>query len=198
MRKLMMAVAAVAGLAVVGCQKGSGVQSEVRDVSEAQQELQQKQQEVAQGGAGATQDAQQQVAEAREEVRKEQQELGEARAEEESQLAEGGSGTAGTTGTTAGATTDTMASATTVQGSIQSAKKDSLVLSVPGQANGQLRLKTDAQTRVMQNNKSVKLDDLKEGAQVRASYVSQGNDMVARDITVLSPATTPNNMNQQK
>ncbi len=194
MRKLMMAVA-VAGLAVVGCQqKGGDVQEKVQDVTQAQQELQQKEQEVAQGGAG-----QEDLAKAQEDVRKEQQELGEARAEEESQLAEGGSGTAGTTaGATTGATTDTMASATTVQGSVKSAKKDSLVLSVPGQANNQLNLKTDAQTRVMQNNREVKLDDLKEGAQVRASYVSQGSDMLAREITVISPMNTPADTNKMQ
>lgn len=176
MRKLMMAVTAVAGLAVAtGCQRsGSDVQNQREEVAKAQQDVSEANREahekVTEETAEVRQEAGQEVAQAQENLNEEQQELREAQAERQQDMA--------------GAT----AAATTVQGSLQSKDNDLLVLTVPAQGNRQLRLKTDDQTRVMQDNREVKMDDIEEGSQVRASYVAEGNDMVARDITVVTPA----------
>jgi hypothetical protein len=191
MRKLMMAVAAVAGLAMVpGC-KRDNVESERRDVAEAQQEAAKEtaeaRQEESRDIAGARQDANEEVASAQEDVREEQQDLSEAQAnrqeelnedarERQDDLAQGGSGVAGTS----------AAAATSVQGRVLSTGGDSLTL-VDTTNNKQLKLKTNDQTRIMQNNAPVKLDDITEGTQVRASYVMDGKDMVARELTVTQP-----------
>ena len=190
MRKLMMAVTAVAGLAMVpGC-KRDNVESERRDVAEAQQEAAQEtaeaRQEESQDIAGARQDANEEIAGAQEDVREEQQDLAEAQAnrqedlnedarERQDDLAQGGSGMAGAT-----------AASSNIQGRVLSTGGDSLTL-VDTTNNKQLKLKTNDQTRIMQNNAPVKLDDITEGAQVRASYVMDGKDMVAKELTVTQP-----------
>ncbi len=69
---------------------------------------------------------------------------------------------------------------------MQSTGGDSLVLIVPGNSE-ELKLKTDDQTRVMQNNLAVDLDDFKEGTEMRASYISNGDDLVARDVVIITP-----------
>jgi vacuolar-type H+-ATPase subunit H len=191
MRKLMMAVTAVAGLAMVSGCKRDNVESERRDVAEAQQEAAKEtaeaRQEESRDIAGARQDANKEVASAQEDVREEQQDLAEAQAnrqedlnedarERQNDVAQGGSGMAGTS----------AAAATSVQGRVLSTGGDSLTL-VDTTNNKQLKLKTNDQTRIMQNNAPVKLDDISEGAQVRASYVMDGKDMVARELTVTKP-----------
>ena len=176
MRKLMMAVTAVAGLAVAtGCQRsGSDVQNQREEVAKAQQDVGEANREahekVTEETADARQEAGQEVAQAQENLNEEQQKLRETQAEQQKDMV--------------GAT----AAATTVQGSLQSKDDDLLVLTVPAQGNRQLRLKTDDKTRVMQGTREVELDDIQEGSQVRASYVAEGNDMVARDVTVVTPA----------
>ena len=191
MRKLMMAVTAVAGLAMVpGC-KRDNVESERRDVAEAQQEAAKEtaeaRQEEARDIAGARQDANEEVADAQKDVREEQQDLAEAQAnrqeelnedarERQDDLAQGGSGMAGAS----------AAAATSVNGRVLSTGGDSLTL-VDTTNNKQLKLKTNDQTRIMQNNAPVKLDDITEGTQVRASYVMDGKDMVAKELTVTKP-----------
>jgi hypothetical protein len=201
MRKLMMAVTAVAGLAMVpGC-KRDNVESERRDVAEAQQEAAQTTAEARQNAqeemAGAQQNAQEDIASAQQDVQEEQKDLTEAqrsqqeelaqnqreqqedlaedRRESQDELAQGGSGMAGAS-----------AAATNVQGRVLSTGGDSLTL-VDTTSNKQLKLKTNDQTRIMQNNAPVKLDDLTEGTQVRASYVTEGKDMVVRELTVTQP-----------
>ncbi|WP_164016184.1 hypothetical protein [Pyxidicoccus trucidator] len=190
MRKLMMAVTAVAGLAMVSGCKRDNVESERRDVAEAQQEATQEtaeaRQDAQQDIAGAQQEAQEEVASAQQDVREEEQDLAEAqrgqqedlaedRREANEDLAQGGSGMAGAS-----------AAATNVQGRVLSTGGDSLTL-VDTSNNKQIKLKTNDQTRIMQNNAPVKLDDITEGTQVRASYVMEGKDMVARELTVTQP-----------
>lgn len=203
MRKLMMAVTAVAGLAMIpGC-KRDNVESERRDVAEAQQEAAQEtaqarqeagqdiagaQREAGEDIAGAQREANEDIASAQQDVREEEQDLAEAQRNQQEELAEnqrdqqedlaqGGSGMAGSTA---------AAAASNVQGRVLSTGGDSLTL-VDTTNNKQLKLKTNDQTRIMQNNAPVKLDDITEGAQVRASYVMDGKDMVARELTVTQP-----------
>ncbi len=178
MRKLMMAVAMVAGLGLsVGCSKRDEVQEQRRDLAEAQQEAQKEMAEVRQDAnkerADLAREEQEELADAQEEVIDERQELAEAEREQASELREG--------------TASTLATSATVQGRVRSTRGDSLVLLVPGNDNTELKLKTDERTRVMQNDLAVELDDFKEGTEVRASYVSDGEDLVARDVVIITP-----------
>ncbi|RKH57162.1 hypothetical protein D7W81_31885 [Corallococcus aberystwythensis] len=203
MRKLMIAVTAVAGLTMVtGCKKDD-VQDQREDVAEARQEAAQETAEArqdesrelasAQEGANedvaeARQDANDKIASANEEVRDEEQDLAEAQANRNEDLAEdranrneelatGGSGMAGAT---------SAAAATTVNGRVLSKSGDTLTL--VDSTNKELKIKTNDKTAVMDNgSRAVKLDDIKEGSQVRASYVMDGKDMVARDVTLVAP-----------
>ncbi|WP_223743662.1 hypothetical protein NR800_04285 [Corallococcus interemptor] len=188
----MIAVTAVAGLTMVtGCKKDD-VQAQREDVAEARQEAAQETAEARQDEskelAAAQQDANEDIAEARkdandkiasanEEVRDEEQDLAEARANRNEDLAEGGSGMAGTT---------SAAAATTVNGRVLSKSGDTLTL--VDSANKELKIKTNDKTAMMDNaSRAVKLDDIQEGSQVRASYVMDGKDMVARDVTLVAP-----------
>ncbi|MBN9686301.1 hypothetical protein JYJ93_28005 [Corallococcus sp. NCSPR001] len=192
MRKLMIAVTAVAGLTMVtGCKKDD-VQSQREDVAEARQEAAQEtaearqdeskelasaQQDANEDIAEARQDANDKIASANEDVRDEEQDLAEARANRNEDLAEGGSGMAGTT---------SAAAATTVNGRVLSKSGDTLTL--VDSTNKELKIKTNDKTAVMDNgSRAVKLDDIQEGSQVRASYVMDGKDMVARDVTLVAP-----------
>lgn len=178
MRKIMTAVAVVAGLALTaGCSKRDEVQEQRRDVAEAQREVQKEtaeiRQEANQERAEVARDEQRELADAQEEVADEQKELAEAERDLAKDARENNVG-------------NTLAAGSTVQGRMQSTRGDSLVLIVPG--NGEeLKLKTDDQTRVMQNNLAVDLDDFKEGTEVRASYISNGDDLVARDVVIVTP-----------
>ncbi|MFP2896646.1 hypothetical protein [Corallococcus sp. 4LFB] len=187
----MIAVTAVAGLTMVtGC-KQDNVQEQREDVAEARQEAAQEtaeaRQDLGQEVASAREDASEDVAEARQdandkiasanqEVREEEKDLAEARANRNEDLAEGGSGMAGT-----------AAAATTVNGRVLSTSGDTLTL-VDSSSNKELKIKTNDKTAMMDNsNRAVKLDDIQEGSQVRASYVMDGKDLVARDVTLVAP-----------
>ncbi|NOK23227.1 hypothetical protein [Corallococcus carmarthensis] len=191
MRKLMIAVTAVAGLTMVtGCKKDD-VQEQREDVAEARQEAAQETAEARQDEskelasaqhdanediAEARQDANDKIASANEDVRDEEQDLAEAQANRNEDLAEGGSGMAGTT---------SAAAATTVNGRVISKSGDTLTL--VDSTNKELKIKTNDKTALMDNgSRAVKLDDIKEGSQVRASYVMDGKDMVARDVTLVA------------
>ncbi|MHA7630041.1 hypothetical protein [Corallococcus sp. M7] len=188
----MIAVTAVAGLTMVtGCKKDD-VQSQREDVAEARQEAAQEtaearqdesqelasaQQNANEDVAEARQDANDKIASANEEVRDEEQDLAEAQANRNEDLAEGGSGMAGTT---------SAAAATTVNGRVLSKSGDTLTL--VDSSNKELKIKTNDKTALMDNgSRAVKLDDIQEGSQVRASYVMDGKDMVARDVTLVAP-----------
>ncbi|NRD64437.1 hypothetical protein HRD49_22040 [Corallococcus exiguus] len=191
MRKLMIAVTAVAGLTMVtGCKKDD-VQAQREDVAEARQEAAQEtaearqdegremasaQQDANEDIAEARQDANEEIASANEDVRDEEQDLAEAQANRNEDLAEGGSGMAGTT---------SAAAATTVNGRVIAKSGDTLTL--VDSTNKELKIKTNDRTALMDNgSRAVKLDDIKEGSQVRASYVMDGKDMVARDVTLVA------------
>jgi flagellar biosynthesis GTPase FlhF len=175
----MMAAAMVAGVALTtGCSKRDEVQEQRRELTQARQEAQKETAEIRQEAdrerAAVARDEQEKLAAAREEVADEQKELAEAERDLARNQREDTAG-------------NTVAAGTTVQGRMRSTRGDSLVLIVPGNNNAELKLKTDDQTRVMQNDLPVNLDDLKEGTEVRASYVSNGDDLVARDVVIVTP-----------
>ncbi|MFY2557991.1 hypothetical protein ACN469_10205 [Corallococcus terminator] len=196
MRKLMMAVGAVAALAMVsGCSKRDNVAEQREDVAEAQAEARQEtaeaRQEEQRDIADTQRNAQEEIAEthreaneeiasAQKDVRDEQGDLVEAQRDLNEDLATGGSGAAGAT----------MA-ATSVQGRVLSTSGDSLTL-VDTTNNRQLKLKTNDQSRILQDNRAVKVKDIKEGDQVRASYVLDGKDMVVRELSVTKVVTPTN------
>lgn len=196
MRKLMMAVTAVAGMSLVvtGCSKRDNVESQRQDVAEAQMEARQETAEIRQDArediastqmeaqediAGTQREAAEEVASAQADVQDERQDLAEAEADRRTDLnddlALGGSGAAGVT-----------AAASSVSGRVLSTGSDELTV-VDTSNNKQLELKTNDQTRILHNNQPLKLDDIEEGAQVRASYVQDGKDMVVRELTVTQP-----------
>lgn len=177
MRKLMMAVMAVAGLGLtVGCQDRNQVQQEQQDIAEAQQGVQQEQREMQREVAGERQEGQEEMAEQRQDVREEQQELTEAQRERMREQQEGTGGGA-------------MAGAQTVTGRIQSSTPDAVVLIVPDQNNQQLRLRADNQTQVKKDDRTVTLRELQPGDEVRASYeMGQNGQMILRNIEVQKKA----------
>lgn len=177
MRKLMIAVAMVAGLALTAGCKRNEAQDERRDLAQAQQEAQKEmteiRQETSQEQANLQREEQEELAEVQQDVAEEQKDVAEADSESAEKMHQ--------------ERADTLATRSTIQGRVQSTSGDELVLIVPSNNNSELKLKTDDQTRVMENNRQVELDDFKEGTEVRASYVTEGDDMVARDVVILSP-----------
>jgi hypothetical protein len=74
----------------------------------------------------------------------------------------------------------TAQGATTATGQVVSAKSDELVLKQQGQ-DKELKLKVGPQTQVLIDGKQSTIDNLREGAQVRASYdASQGEPRATR------------------
>lgn len=177
MRKLMMTVAAVAGLGfVTGCQQRSEVQSEREDVAEAQSELGQAQHNVNTEVAETRQDAQEDVNEAQRNLNEEQKDLAQAQQEqaaEQRDEAIGGSGMA---------TSD--AKAEEVKGTIKSASSSNLTLIVPDKNNQVMSFQANQQVQVTRDDKPVALSDLKPGDEVRASYQMENGQMVLRSIDV--------------
>ncbi|WP_224362250.1 hypothetical protein [Hyalangium versicolor] len=175
MRKLMVAVAAVAGLALsTGCKRSP--QEERRELAEAQQDAQrdiaEAHKDANEERADIRKDEQEEIADAQRDVAKEQQDVAKADQERAEDLRND---------------TNTLAVNETVQGQVRSTTGDSLVLVVPAKDNVEVKLKTDDKTRVTQNSREVDLDDFKEGTEVRASYVADGDDLVARDVVILTP-----------
>jgi hypothetical protein len=187
MRKLMVAVAAVAGLALTaGCKRNP--QEERRELAETQKDAQKQiaeahkdaneeradiQRDEQKELADTQRDEQKEIADAQHDVAEEQRDVAEADRERAQDLRRDG--------TAAAAVNDT------IQGRVRSTSGDSLVLMVPGQNNTELKLKTDGKTRVTQNNRDVDLDDFKPGTEVRASYVADGDDLLARDVVIVTP-----------
>lgn len=176
MRKLMVAVAAVAGLALsAGCKRSPT--EERRELAEAQKDAQNKiaeaHKDANEDRADIRRDEQEEIAEAQRDVADEQRDVAKADQERAEELRHDNA--------------DTMAARDTVQGRVRSTTGNSLVLVVPGRSGSELKLKTDDKTRVTENSREVDLDDFKEGTEVRASYVSDGDDLVARDVVILSP-----------
>lgn len=182
MRKLMMAVMAVAGLGLtVGCQDRNKVQEEQRDVAEAQRDVAQERQEVARDVNETRQEGQEELTDAQKNLMEEQRELAEAQHEqldERNDEAIGGSGTA---------TKDTMANVKTeeVEGTIQSTSANTIAIIVPDKNNQVMRFQANNQVQVMKDDKPVALKDLKAGDEVRASYQLDANGkMMLKSIEV--------------
>jgi len=213
MRKLMMAVGAMAGLSLLaGCSEGRNkVAEEQRDVAEAQakasekvaearqeanqetaeaqksaqEEMASAQREGQEQTAGAQQQAQEEVAGAQQDVDEERKDVAEAReevaqnqaserqdaAEQREDLGTGGSG---------------AAAAMTMTGTLKNVTMGDN-LEVTDSTGKEMKLKTDDATKVTWNNKPAKLDTFGEGTQVRASYVKEGSDMLAREVTIVKP-----------
>ncbi|MFL5349852.1 MAG: hypothetical protein ACJ8AT_34170 [Hyalangium sp.] len=178
MRKLMVAVAAVAGVALTaGCKRNP--QEERHELAETQKDAQKKianaQKDANEDRADIQHDEQQQVADAQKDVADKQRDVAEADRDHAQDLRH-----------------DDMATSAvneTVQGRVRSTTGHSLVLVVPGRNNAELKLKTDDKTRVTENSRDVDLDDFKEGTEVRASYVTDGDDLLARDVVIVTPVT---------
>jgi HD-GYP domain-containing protein (c-di-GMP phosphodiesterase class II) len=209
MRKLMMAVAAVASLGLAaGCQNNKDkVQAERQDVAEAQREanktVAEARQEGAQERTEVARDEQEKIAEAQKDVAEEQKDVAEAEREAlndrnddlnrdndlRDDSAIGGAGMAGVNddkNKDVNKDVKPIGALQTVEGTLTSSLGNSLKLR---DANGkELSLEIDKGTRVMHNGKAVKLDNFKEGTKVRASYVQdEDQDNVARDVTITSP-----------
>ncbi len=173
MRKLMMAVMAVAGLGLVtGCQnKKEEVQEQQQDVAEAQREAAQTTAETQREGA-------EEQAEAQQDVREEERELAEAQREQLNDQTNRGEDATGGSGMATGKTEE-------VKGTIQSSSGNSLSLIVPEKNNQVMRFQTNAQVQVTRDDKPAALTDVKAGDEVRASYmVDQAGKMVLKSIEV--------------
>ena len=215
MRKLMMAVGAMAGLSLLaGCSEGRNkVAEEQRDVAEAQAKANEKvaearqeanedkaeaQKEANKDLANANQDAteaqrdaqremseadkeaQDKVAGAQQDIDEERKDVAEARQDQAEEArddaddtATGGSGTMAATPMTVTGTLKDVTMANNLQ--------------IVDSTGKEMKLKTNDQTKVMYNNKAAKMDSFDEGTQVRASYVKDGDDMLAREVTVVKP-----------
>jgi hypothetical protein len=183
MRKLMMAVMAVAGLGLtVGCQDRNKVQEEQRDVAEAQRDVAETRAETDKEVAETRQEGQKDLTEEQRDVAEEQRELAEAQHEqldEQNDRATGGSGMATPRDTTANVKTEE------VKGTIQSASANSIALIVPDKNNQVMRFQANNQVQVMKDDKPVALKDLKAGDEVRASYQLDPNgQMMLKSIEV--------------
>jgi hypothetical protein len=84
---------------------------------------------------------------------------------------------------TSGAPVATIDNAGAVVGQLMSQDKDSVTIRDP---NGQVHeLTMDARTRVMHNEQPVSLQIYAEGASVRASYIVEGEQKLARSVEIL-------------
>lgn len=204
MKNLFKAAVVVAGLGLMaGCQDNKSQTADARrevaeaeaaaakKTAEANQELGQKtaevRQETAQETAKLNEDANKELAEAREgtqrEVAEAREDVTEARkdmteAERDAAQASRTDDTAMETGTGGAGVLMATGALSTGMGS---------GFKVKDATGKELELDTDDRTRVMYNGQAVKLDDFKDGTQVRASYTKQGDDLVARDVTILKP-----------
>lgn len=184
MRKLMMAVVAVAGLGLVtGCQQKSDVQKQREDVAEAQRDVAKEQQDANREVADARQDAQKDVNDAQRNLAEEQSDLAKAEHQQATDNATGGSGMAATEKDTT-AKNDNVKTEE-VKGTIKSASASNLTLIVPDKNNQLMKFNANQQVQVTKDDKPMALTDLKPGDEVRASYTTDANgQMVLRSIDV--------------
>lgn len=178
MRKLMMAVMAVAGLGLVtGCQQKSEVQQQREDVAEAQRDVAHEQREANQEVAETRQDAQEDVNDAQRDLAQEKRDLAQAEQKQAADNATGGSGMATTKN-------DNMKTEE-VKGTIKSASASNLTLIVPDKNNQLMKFQANQQVQVTKDDKPMALTDLKPGDEVRASYTMDANgQMLLRSIDV--------------
>jgi len=184
MRKLMMAVMAVAGLGLtVGCQDRNKVQREQEDVAEAQRDVAQERQEINKEVAETRQDGREELTDAQKDLVEEQRELADAQhkqMDEQNDQAIGGSGnTMNKNDTAANVKTEE------VEGTIQSTSANTIAIIVPDKNNQVMRFQANQQVQVMKDDKPVALKDLKAGDEVRASYQLDPNGkMMLKSIEV--------------
>lgn len=184
MKKLIISALAVAGLAfATGCNNRDEAARENRRVAQKEAETRKDitdiRQDAAKQKAEVDTKAEEKVADKREDLAKERQDAVEANREaalDHDNRAIGGSGLPGDLNDTG-----------TVQGRLTSTAGKKLEL-VDANSGLKEKLKTDDTTKVTLNGRPVKLDDFKEGTQVRASYVlDKDHDKVARTVEILNP-----------
>jgi hypothetical protein len=69
-----------------------------------------------------------------------------------------------------------------VTGQVLSTTRDSMILADP--AGRRMELRVDDQTQIMMEGEPASLDDIREGSEVRASYVLRDGERVALDVQV--------------
>lgn len=209
MKTLFKAAVVVAGLGLMaGCQDNKSQTADARrevaeaeaaaakKTAEANQELGQKTAEVRQDTAQETaklnEDANKELAEAREGTQREvaaaREDVAEARkdmTEAEREAARDAQADARRTDDTAMETGTGGAGVMMATGALSTGMGSGF--KVKDASGKELELDTDDRTRVLYNGQAVKLDDFKDGTQVRASYTKKGDDLVARDVTILKP-----------
>ena len=163
--RMLWTAAVVGALALTGCQdRQSKVQDEQRDVAEAQREANKEiaevRQEAAKDKAEIDQDVREETAEVRKDVADEQRDVRAAEYE--------GSGELAASGTLTGKLSDA----------------DSNSVTIEDDAGNKHDFQANESTRVSVGGRAAKLDDLKEGSQVRASYSTEGDEKVIREVTV--------------
>jgi hypothetical protein len=184
MRKLMMAVMAVAGLGLV-----TGCQSKKEEVQEQRQDVAEAQRDAAKTTAEAQRDTQKDIAEAQHEGAEKQAEAQKDVGEEQGELAEAERDLAKDRGTlnddATGGSGMTNVKTEEVKGTIQSTSGNNLTLLVPDKNNQLMRFQANSQVQVTRDDKPVALTDLKAGDEVRASYMTDAaGKMVLKTIDV--------------
>ena len=177
MRKLMMAVMAVAaaGMVTTGCSRGSEVQRQREDVAQARLDVakakQDQQRQLAQARMDEHKDLNKvqektddNVIDAKKDLAEQKRDLAEAEARDVNDKMDKGelSGTGGS-GTTA-------MKAEVVTGNVQATTDKSLTLVIPSESNRLMRFTADDQVAVMRDHQPVTIQSLKVGDEVRASY----------------------------
>jgi hypothetical protein len=74
---------------------------------------------------------------------------------------------------------------TLVTGQLKESMGDEITLNTQ---SGEVKLDTDATTKVTYQGNDVKLDDYSEGTEVRASYSMKGDEKIAHEVEILKPA----------
>ncbi len=178
MNKLLFAAVAFAGLSLgVGCKmnKAEEVREERTDLVRTQQKANEKiadiRADAAKEKAEVDAKASEKIADQRENVAQERQDL--AKAENDLNKEERKDAV------------DAMA-AGTLTGTLKSTLGSQLTLRDSAGVDHKLDVKDT--TLVTYHGQAVKLDDYKAGTEVRASFINDGDEKVAREVTILSPA----------
>jgi len=184
MRKLLVAVGAIAGLMLAtGCKnERQKLEDERADLAEKRQEvgkeLSEIRQDMAKETAEVRQDAAEKTAEVRQDAQKEMADKREELAEERRDVNEAQRDLAQ-------AKVDDATTGGTVTGTLKSTTGG---LTIRDDKGLDYELETNDATTVTYDGQRVKLDDFKEGSEVRASYSVHGDDKVAKDVEILKNA----------
>ncbi len=178
MKKILMAAVSVAGLALgVGCKdnRAEQVRDERADLARTQQKANEKIADIradeAKEKADVAAKADEKVAEERQDVAEERQDL--AKAENDLYKEERKDAV------------DSMA-AGSVSGTLKSTLGSQLTIRDSAGVDHKFDVKDS--TRVTYHGAAVKLDDYKDGTEVRASFINDGDDKIAKDVVILNPA----------